>query len=188
MIQVSPMDQQLLPALGTLFDNEETTVGCWCNWFIVPVKEYHAAGHDGNKARFCDMVTTSPEPVGMVALRDGEAVGWCAAGPRSRFVRALKVPTYRGRDAAEDDDVWLVPCFFIRRDVRDQGVGRALLEGAVETARKAGARAIEGFPYSGTGRRSGGDVQVGVEPLFAGCGFTAIRRPSGNRVVMRLDL
>jgi hypothetical protein len=29
---------------------------------------------------------------------------------------------------------------------------------------------------------------VGVEPLFAACGFEAVRRPSANRVIMRRDL
>lgn len=64
----------------------------------------------------------------------------------------------------------------------------ALLEGAVGLARAHGASAIDGFPLAGDGRRSGGDLQVGVEPLFAACGFEAVRRPSANRVIMRRDL
>jgi GNAT superfamily N-acetyltransferase len=63
-------------------------------------------------------------------------------------------------------DVWLVPCFFVRDDVRGTGVSRALLEASVTLAAKNGAAAIEGFPCSGAKRRSSGDTQVGTEALF----------------------
>ena len=188
MLEVKPVDVTAVRDLGQLFAADATTQGCWCTWFIVPVKEHHAAGEAGNRATFAQLVACSAEPAGLIASVDGAAVGWCAAGPRSRYTRAIRTPTYKGRDPAEDDRVWLVPCFYIRPDARNQGVSRALLQSAVEVAREHGAIAIEGFPFAGSGRRSSGDVQVGVESLFASCGFTAVRRPSGNRVVMRLEL
>lgn len=188
MLEVKPVDATAIAALGQLFAADATTKDCWCTWFIVPVKEYHAAGEEGNRATFAELVTRTPEPAGLLALIDGAAVGWCAAGPRSRYARAVRTPTYKGRDPAEDGSVWLVPCFYIRPDARARGVSRALLESAVEVAREHGAIAVEGFPFAGSGRRSSGDVQVGVESLFASCGFTVVRRPSGNRVVMRLEL
>jgi hypothetical protein len=41
-------------------------------------------------------------------------VGWCPAGPWSAYTRAARAPTLRAsRDKAEDDDVWLVPCFYV---------------------------------------------------------------------------
>lgn len=116
------------------------------------------------------------------------AVGWCAVGPRRRYARAVRTPTFKGRDPNEDDAVWLVPCFFVHRDARRAGVSRALLEAAIRLAQEHGATAIEGFPYAGSKRRSGGDLQVGFEPLFASCSFSVARRPSGNRVVMRREL
>jgi hypothetical protein len=65
---------------------------------------------------------------------------------------------------------------------------RALLEQAVALAGSHGATAVEGFPLAGGERRSGGDAFVGVEPLFATCGFTVINRPTPRRVLMRRDL
>ena len=102
-------------------------------------------------------------------------------------MRALKTPTYRGGEGEDDDRVWLVPCFFTRKDVRGSGVTRALLQAAVGLARQNGAAAIEGFPFSGTAKRSSGDVQVGFEALFSSCGFQIVRHPSPSRVVMRLE-
>ena len=87
-------------------------------WFIIPVKEYHAAGSEGNRASFSDLIVSSDNPVGLLAKLDDQPVGWCAVGPRSRYVRAIKTPTYKGRDPAEDDDVWLVPCVFVRDESR----------------------------------------------------------------------
>lgn len=140
-----------------------------------------------NHRLFCDLVEDRAEPVGLLAYRDGEVVGWCAAGPRSRYVRALRTPTFKGHDPAEDETVWLVPCFYVRREARREGVIRALLEGAVDLARKHEATAIEGFPFASGAKRSK-DIMVGLEPLFASCGFSATRRPSPARVVMRRQL
>ncbi|MGH2811626.1 MAG: GNAT family N-acetyltransferase, partial [Actinomycetota bacterium] len=99
-------------------------------------------------------------------------------------VRALRVPSFKGRDSAEDESVWLVPCFYIRKDVRREGVSRALLEGAVALARENGAVAIEGYPFA-RGARLSRESMVGVESLFTSCGFKVTRRPSSTRVVMR---
>jgi hypothetical protein len=61
-------------------------------------------------------------------------------GPRAKILAR--------RDPAEDDDVWLVPCFFVRVGERGQGITSALLDAAVELAREHGATAVEGFPRS----------------------------------------
>src|SRR5688572_11521664 len=156
-------------------------------WFIIPVAQYHAEGAAANRTRFCDLVESSEAPVGLLAYRDGEAVGWCAAGPRSRYVRALRVPSFKGRDPSEDESVWLVPCFYIHRDARRAGVSRALLEGAVKLARDHGAIAIEGFPFA-RGAKLLRESMVGLEATFESCGFSVTRRPSSTRVGMRKDL
>lgn len=116
-------------------------------------------------------------------------MGWCAAGPRSRYPTAIspRATVLKGRDASEDDDVWLVPCFFVRVGERRQGTTRALLAAAVEMAAGHGAKAIEGFPLTNDGPRSPDDY-LGRERLFAGCGFTPVARPTPRRVVMRRNL
>ena len=188
MLSIKPVTSGLIDDVAQLFGADKVTNRCWCMWWIVPVKEFHTAGADGNRTHFCELAATSEHPMGLLAYQDDKPVGWCAVGPRSRYVRALKTPTYRGGDADEDADIWLVPCFFVRKDARGSGVSRALLEAAVELARENGATAIEGFPYSGTKRRSGGKTHVGFESLFASCDFEVIRTPSSSRVVMRRAL
>lgn len=187
-LKIKTVNQDLLDDVGRLFCSDAVVDKCWCMWFIIPVKAFHAAGGEGNRASFSALAAEADRPMGLLAYQAGEPVGWCAAGPRSRYVRALQTPTYRGGEAREDDTVWFVPCFFVRKEARGTGVSRALLEAAVELARANDATAIEAFPFSGTKRRSGGDLQVGVQSLFAACGFEVIRTPSTSRVVMRRGL
>jgi GNAT superfamily N-acetyltransferase len=187
MIEVRPLTTGLLPDAEALFDSSPETRRCSCMWFLIPVAQYHAGGTATNRQLFRQLVESSDTPAGLVAYREGEAVGWCAAGPRSRFARAVGVPSFKGRDLSEDDTVWLAPCFYVRRDARRAGVSRALLEGAVTLAREHGAAAIEGFPFA-RGAKVGRESMVGIEALFASCGFSVTRQPSPARIVMRKDL
>lgn len=184
-LTIQPLTNDRIDDLGWLFSTDNIAEDCWCMWFIIPVKDFHAAGRAGNRVSFSDLATKSDLPLGLLAYQDGEPVGWVAVGPRERYVRAVKTPTYRGGDAAESG-VWMTPCFFIREDKRGAGVGRALLEGAVQLARENGAVAVEGFPNAG--KKSSSDPQVGFAVVFSACGFQVVRTPSASRVVMRLDL
>ncbi|HEX8096273.1 GNAT family N-acetyltransferase [Jatrophihabitans sp.] len=187
-ISYRPFELDLIPTLDELFATNQTAEACWCMWFLIPVKEFHANGGQGNKAAFTAEARAGREPMGILALDGDQTVGWCAVGPRSRFVRGVRTPTYAGRDAAEDDIVWLVPCFFTRPDRRRSGITAGLLGAAVDLAREHGARAVEGFPFAAGGAHSGSDKQVNDETVFTSQGFTVVRRPSKNRVVVRREL
>jgi GNAT superfamily N-acetyltransferase len=187
-VDLRPLTADRLADLAELFGTTKTTAGCYCTWFLMPVKQAQAGWGGTNRREFEAFARGADPPAGLLAYRDGEAVGWCAVGPRSRYARMLKAPTLRERDPAEDDSVWLVTCFFVRRDARRSGVTRALLEGAAALARERGAVAIEGFPLAGAGRRSTGEAFVGVEPLFASCDFLPVAHPSASRVIMRREL
>lgn len=189
MLTVEPLDGSRLSDLEALFGCDDSVDRCWCMWFIVRVKDYHSAGREGNRAAFVRLMEEQPIPMGLIAYDDESPVGWCAAGPRARYVRAVNTPTLKSRDHAESDSVWLVPCFFIKPGFRERGIAFALLERAVDVASEHGASAIEGFPLSGGRRRaSGSDLQTGVEALFVGAGFEPVDRPSSNRVIMRRQL
>lgn len=176
----------LIDDLGRLLASDGSAAGCWCMWFMIPVKDYHAAGGAANEARFRELARVSSEALGLIAYSRGEPVGWAALGPRSRYRRALRIPTMAGSLRSEDDEVWLLPCLFTRPDRRRSGVARHLVESAVAEARTRGARALEAFPTTGT-KQTSADRQVGTENLFAASGFHVVDRPSSNRVVMRVD-
>ena len=186
-LKIEKVTGQSIDDVAQLFCADKDTNHCWCMWFIIPVKEFHAAGSEGNRARFTELLTHAEQPLGLLAYQDDEPVGWCAAGPRSRYIRALRTPTYQGGGAGDNATVWLTPCFFVRPDMRGRGISKALLEAAIGLAQEYGATAIEGFPNADATEHKSGDTQVGFEQLFASCGFHVIRRPSSGRVVMRRE-
>ena len=185
IVNIKPLTSDLIPDLETLFETSLETKRCSCMWFIIPVKQYQADGPAGNRQSFFKLMGTDPYPLGLLAYLDDKPVGWCAVGPRSRYARAIKTPTYKGRDKELDDDVWLIPCFYVHKDARGRRITEKMLEQAVQLAEANGATAVDGFPFAGSKRQSKGDVQVGFEPLFASCDFETIRTPSAKRIVMR---
>lgn len=187
-VAIEPLTGDRLGDLATLFGTNGTTRGCYCTWFLIPAKQCHAGWGEANRLTFEACAEADPQPMGLLAYADGTPVGWCAAGPRDRYARALRSPVLRSRNPAEDERVWLVPCFFVRVGFRRQGIMRELLVRAIELAASQGATAIEGFPLSGDRRRGSGEAYLGVEPVFAECGFTVVDRPTASRALMRLEL
>lgn len=187
---VRPVTADRLDDLADLFGTAAITRGCWCMWFIAPRKEVEAGWRNGGNRRAFEALARSSEvPVGLLAYEDDTPVGWLATGPRSRYERAIgpRATILRDRDPSEDDDVWLLPCFFVRAGHRRAGVTAAVLEAAVEQAASHGATAVEGFPIADYGKPSSDDY-LGKQRRFAACGFACIATPTPRRVVMRRDL
>ena len=180
----------LLPDVAQLFDTHGATRGCWCQAFTVSSSEYQQGWRDGgNRARFEAAAARPGPPIGLLAYRGDEPVGWCAVGPRDRYQAAIgkRARIMRNRDPGEDDRVFFVTCLFVRVGHRRSGVTYDLLQAAIDLARELGAPAIEGWPRSGSDRQQS-DLYYGRESLFAEFGFSVVDRPSPNRAVMRLEL
>ena len=185
MIRAEAFEISQLKDLDALFATDGIADDCWCMWYLMRVADFHAAGRDAKRAAFIEHAGASKAPMGVIAYEGQEPVGWCGVGPRSRYERALKTPTLKGRDPDEDQDVWLVTCFFTRGARPLPGVPRVLLQRAIDLAGSAGANAIEGFPDA-IGKTSDRGAR-GAEALFTELGFRAVRRPSPSRAIMRLD-
>ena len=154
-------------------------------WHIISVKLFHDGGAEQNRPQLTKLAETEDAPIGILAYQDNKPIGWCATGPRERYARAIKTPTYRHKTEDPFTNVWLVPCFFVHADMRGLGVSKVMLEAAVQLAGKHDAEAVDGFPFTKDKRRSGGQIHVGFESTFLDCGFKPMRRPSSSRVVMR---
>jgi GNAT superfamily N-acetyltransferase len=188
MLSTRELTPDRLGDLEQLFAPSKVLSGCWCMWFLVTSRDFEQGYAGGNRIAFADLVASTETPLGVLAYRDGQPVGWCATGPRERYGRLLRSPLLKGRDRAEDADVWLVPCFYVRRDARGGGVTGELLDAAVELAGMNGATAIEGVPLAGPGPHNAMDAYVGTETMFAGAGFAITGRPSPRRLLMRRPL
>ena len=119
-------------------------------------------------------------------------VGWVAVEPRTEYPRLLGLPTvWKGRPGEEkdDDSVWAVTCFVVRKGYRRRGITYALAEAAVGYAKANGARALEGYAMlTQPGREiTWGELHVGARQVFADAGLAEVSRPSVRRAVMRID-
>jgi GNAT superfamily N-acetyltransferase len=189
-VETRPVGPDDLAELARLFESQRNTRHCWCMAFCTTRSQF-ALGwlNGGNQRRFEAMAAASPTPLGILASLAGEPVGWCACGPRSRYALATgpQSTIVRNRVRGEDESVWLLPCLFVRGGHRGHGVTYALVRGAVELARAAGAVAIEAWPVAGSDRTSA-DGFLGREQMFDQLGFSTVDRPNPGRVIMRREL
>lgn len=188
-IEIRAVTSERVDDVADLFESNGTTQGCWCMFHISGSADFKAGYGAGNRTAFEALAATEAAPLGLLAYRDGTPAGWVAAGPRSRYQRAVgpRARILAERDESEDDDVWLAPCFFTRVGHRRHGITGALLNAAADLAAEHGATAIEGFPRA-AGLPASVDDYLGREEAFATCGFACVDRPTPKRVVMRRDL
>jgi GNAT superfamily N-acetyltransferase len=128
---------------------------------------------------------------GLVAYVHDAPVGWVAVEPRTAYpkLRTSRIP-WRGRGEDKDDDgVWAVTCFVVRKDHRGRGLTYPLARATIDFARDRGARALEAYPLvTLPGKEiTWGEVHVGTRQVFEEAGFEEVGRPTLRRVVMRVD-
>lgn len=136
---------------------------CQCIWPMLRNKDWNETTTPERTTMLREEIDAGPPP-GLIAYVDGEAAGWIRIGPRTvqrrlEHTRAIAAAT---EEPFDEDSVWAVTCFVVRREHRGQGLNGALLRAAVDYARTAGARLIEGYPVD-----TGGTTQQANE-LFHG--------------------
>ena len=133
----------------------------------------------------------APHTSGLVGYVDGEPAGWVAVEPRTAYpkLRTSRIP-WSGRNEDKDDDsIWAVTCFTIRKGYRGRGLMYPLAAATVSHARDRGARALEAYPMiTQPGKEiTWGEVHVGARQVFEEAGFVQVTHPTARRVVMRID-
>jgi len=174
------------PQLEALFGRNGACGGCWCMLWRAPYggARFEADKGEPNRSKLRALVE-SGRAKGSLAFRGGRPIGWVSYGPRDDF------PYFeRSRVLAAFDGTarWVVSCFYLPAAERGHGVATALLAGAVEAARAAGAPGIEGYPVEPKGKRvAAAFAWTGVPALFERAGFIALRHPTSQRLICRLD-
>jgi GNAT superfamily N-acetyltransferase len=180
-ITILPLTPNLWPALEDLFGEKGACSRCWCMYWRLGAS-YRNRPPEHNKSDFREIVMKGPPP-GLLAFKGDQAVGWCQLTPRDALPwldRAWRLKR------VDDVPVWSISCFYIRIGYRKRGITSALIEEAVNMARKAGAPAIEAYPLDAelTPSTSG----TGYASTFARMGFKVIARHVPPRPIMRLEL
>jgi GNAT superfamily N-acetyltransferase len=183
-VDLSP---SLWPQVEELFGKSGACGGCWCQaWRIEKGERWDdvkGAEAEERLRRGIESGTT----FGVLAF-DGETpIGWCTYGPRTSFPRLGRARSLRCEDAA---DVWSIPCFFVLRTHRRQGVAGVLLDRALRAMRERGATIAEGYPAAPNkdGSYIAAFSWTGTIPLFERAGFVLVGNAEDSKRRMRKTL
>ena len=163
---------------------------CQCQWWTITNAQFNALSTDERRELLRDEIESGPPPA-LIAYVDGEAAGWVRVGPRTAQVRLSRTKRFAASEEPwNDDSVWAVTCFVVRKEHRGAGLNAILLDAAVAFARDGGARVVEAYPVDpALGRKkSSNDLYHGVVSTFLSAGFREVARPSPDRPIMALDL
>lgn len=173
--------------LSDLFGRAGASNGCWCQyWLIGP--EYHRRERALNRRALHDEIEppAAPRPGLLAQDPDGETVGWARLTPRSelswlrtRFAKSLP-------DGG--DEIWSVPCFFVRTRSRINGVMSALIAGSIDIAGQYGIPVLEGYPIDPAVEGATRNRFAGILESFLRAGFSEVSRLSGDRALVRYRL
>ena len=169
-----------------LFGNKGACGNCWCMYYRLNKSEFREGKvEDGNKNAMKELVWEN-KPAGILGFYDGQAIAWCAFAPREDFIKLEKSRVHKRID---DKMVWSIPCFFIDKNFRRQGVSVALLEGVINYARETGIKIIEAYPTIPTQKvLPDSFAWIGLYTSFERAGFEIADRTSKNRPMVRYYL
>lgn len=200
-VRVIPVADASWDDVRTVFGTRGDASTCWCQYFKVDAAAWKAKDHGAAFQRaLCEQVDAARSArragPGVLAYLGSDAegwqpVGWAAVEPRPAYPRVLAGRMVPGSAHPDPDDagIWAITCFVVRVGFRRRGIAAALLEGAVDEARRGGALAVEAYPVdTGGAKVSSADLYHGPLSAFEAAGFEITGRPSEGRAVVRLEL
>jgi GNAT superfamily N-acetyltransferase len=181
-LQIVPLTGERLPDLAQLFGEGGDPKWCWCAFYRLRGVDFRTAAAASNRSVLEQSVArTAAEgrSPGLIAYRDGTAVGWVSLGPRDDYERLR-----HSRVLAPIDErpVWSIVCFVVARRARGQGIATALLEAAVRYAAQHGATLLESYPVETKGGRvAAANAYKGTVGMFDRAGFEVAERRQANQ-------
>jgi len=181
-VRVRPLTSRTWPDLEKLFGPRGACAGCWCMYWRLRRSVWEKQKGDKNR-RTLRKIVEAGKPAGVLAYDGNKPIGWCAVAPRQDFVT---LANSRILKPVDDQLVWSLPCFFVAKEYRRRGVTAQLLQGAVEYAKKQGAKIVEGYPNDPkSGPMADAFAWTGFASAFKKARFTEVARRSKTRPVMR---
>lgn len=194
-LEIHALSAKRLPDLAALFGEGGDPRWCWCSFYRVRGPSWNYAPRATriapNRAVMTDAVRTTAaagRAPGLVAYRDGKAVGWVSVGPREDYDRLGHSKVLAPLD---ERPVWSIVCFVVGKSARGQGVAHALLDAAITYAQEHGATLLEAYPIepaehrlsrpSKGGRVPDGYAFAGTVSMFERAGFKVVARRQLNR-------
>lgn len=162
-------------------------MGCWCAYWRLRHATFEETSAEEHRCVREDRVASGTPP-GLLAYREGEPVAWVSVEPRERFEAFEHARVYTPVD---DTPVWTVTCFYLREDVRGEGLTADLLRAVTAHVASSGGVAVEGYPEDPSDvdfGATGTPGYMGLVPAFEDAGYREVGRLSNGRAVYRADV
>lgn len=180
-----PVTKENWKDFENLFGERGACGGCWCMSWLLTKKEFDANKGVGNKRIMKKLVDSNDQP-GILAYFDNEVVGWCAIAPREKYIRLEKSRVLKKVD---NQPVWSIPCFFIKKEYRRKRLSTEILKAAISFCKSKGVKIVEGYPAEPYANNiPAAFAWTGFPSSFRKAGFKEVIRRSKSRPIMRYNL
>jgi GNAT superfamily N-acetyltransferase len=166
-----------------LFGDKGACGNCWCMYYRLSKADFNEGkAEDGNKNAMKEIVWGG-HPAGIMALFDGQPIAWAAFAPREDFIKLAKSRVHKPID---NNRIWSIPCFFIDKNFRRNGLSVELVKGVISYASQNGIKIIEAYPTIPTTEKLPDSfLWIGLLKTFERAGFKIVDRTSKNRPMVR---
>lgn len=168
-----------------LFGEKGACGGCWCMYWRLKRSEFEKNKGVRNYSLMKNYVKDGFIP-GLIAFDGNDPVGWCSIGKRTDFSTLSRSRILKKID---DQPVWSIVCFFVKKEFRYKGVSTILIEACKDFVIKQGGSIIEAYPIEPKKDKMP-DVfaWTGFASSFRKAGFIEVKRRSETRPIMRFAL
>jgi GNAT superfamily N-acetyltransferase len=192
VLDIVPLAPDRWDDVAALFGEGGDPKTCWCMFWRLRSKDWSFANTTETRDGFHQLVNENRDPApGLLAYRDGRAVGWVSVAPREDYER---LTNSRVRPRIDDLPVWSVVCFVVSKSERGQGLTSRLLEAATAYAIDHGAPGLEAYPVDpGDGRVPAALGYTGLLSTFEAAGFRVVHEIDSpqskvRRVIVRREI
>jgi GNAT superfamily N-acetyltransferase len=172
-VDIVPLTPNRWDDVDALFGEGGDPKSCWCMFWRLRSKDWSFANASETKDGFHALVDEGRDPApGLLAYRDGRAIGWVSVAPREDYER---LTNSRVRPKIDEVPVWSVVCFVVSKRERGQGLTGRLLDAAMAYALDHGAPGLEAYPVDpGDGRVPAALGYTGLLSTFEAAGFKVV--------------
>ena len=166
-----------------LFGEKGACGSCWCMYYRLKKQDFQEGKHNNGNKNALKALVWEHLPTGILGFYEGQPIAWCAFAPREDY---LKFEKSRVHKRIDDQQVWSIPCFFIDKNFRRQGVSVELIKAIIKYAAKEGIKIIEAYPIIPTQEKLPDSFAwIGLYKSFEYAGFKIVDQTSKNRPMVR---
>lgn len=181
-LTVEPLTTNNWDKFVQLFGEKGACGNCWCMAFRLKKSEFEKGKTDGSNKKAMQKIVSCKKPAGILGFKGELPVAWCAFAPREDFI---KLENSRVHKRIDNQTVWSIPCFFVDKKFRKQGLSVEFLKKVIIYAKEKGIGIIEAYPVISNGKLPDAFAWIGLYKCFERAGFKVVDCTSVNRPMVR---